>query len=213
MTKLRIAFLAAFAIFALGACGGSSKPQAHGSGPTPQLTSLPAPSYSVSVKPSAKPTERPPGHEGETEEEHAEHENDPNTISGKYAPDRPPPSEFRRSDAGEGVTGRGAMPFEMKIDPGCAVPGQIVEVTLRTAPDLSFGMQSSIPESEENERSAKAIGRTDHRGLYLWKLKIPANMQPGTYDVLAAVADDKGDRGGKSGHWLFVVAHPGDCSS
>lgn len=211
MTKFRFALLTTAIALALGACGGSSEPGAEASKPT--VSTSPSSVASTTPSPSVGSTARPPGHEHESPEEHAAHEDDPNTISGMYAPDRPPPSGFRRSDAGEGVTGRGAMPFELKIDPGCAVPGQVVDVTLKTGPDLMVALRSSIPEEDDENDSAEVHGRSDITGLFTWRLKVPANMQPGTYDVLAAVADNKGDRGGKSGHWLFVVAEPGKCKS
>ena len=47
--------------------------------------------------------------------------------------------------------------------------------------------------------------------MYIWKLAIPMRIETGTYDVFAAAADDKGEDGGISGNWLFVVADPGGC--
>lgn len=204
--------IAALALAALTACGsGSAEPFGAKlpDGFKPSQASEPAGS------PGASHAEEPDGHGGEDHPDKADHEKAPDGTDPhdefKYTAEKPPPETFRDPDVDGGRTGSGKLRLQMKITPACIEPGGVIEVTMKTKPDVQVAFFTQFKEAPSGKMRVYE-GRTNALGLFTQKVPSDPDQMPHQYVVQGAAADDKGSDGGHSGQWFHVVAEEGGCA-
>lgn len=204
----RAAIAAMILAVTAAACGGSAVADRAGRAGSPASSSAASASVDPSSSAAASSTPKP----GETADPDGDHDHEgETTTTGKYSVEEPPPTTFRRADSGESTSGSGKVPLELKIEPGCVDPGNTLVVTARTKPDVQVGLLTNLP-GDAAGRGQEYRGRSDARGLMTWTISVLPKTTPGNYSMFGAAADDKGNDGGRSGTWIFIVGQ-GDCSS
>ncbi len=169
---------------------------------TAEPSASPAPSASALPSPSSSPSGS-----AATVDPHA---SESPHLSEKYSPESPPPSGFRSADSGESETGSGRVPLQVSIQPSCVEIGDLVTFTLRTKRDVQVAFLTNLPRNAQGQGEEKR-DRSNSSGTFAWTVSVLPGTQPDQYTLFAAAADDKGDDGGRSGKWFFVVAAENGC--
>jgi hypothetical protein len=177
-----VAFIAALAGLAVGACGSRV--------PLPELAALPTT--------TAVPAQASPAESGSSASATATAPQAAAPAKGPAAAAKVAPSKVSgtapiaaagasAAPAPNGATARPApaneLPVTVEVTPGCARPGQPVAVTARTAPGALIAIAMSFSDGESHGQYS--LGEVPASGTFTWGFDIPVGAPPGDAQVMA----------------------------